>query len=420
MLRSAITTLFLFFILTLSAQFTVSGNASKMYHNTYSGIDYLVVINGIDPVNSAIIYNGSGANNVKWYTFDNPSTEIALQTPNENYNISDATGYFMKDASGKVTTFWVIDYKNIQPDLGSVEPVTGGMECEELYLKLQVNIPKISYKTLTGETKLIDRKFTLSYPNMEWSSSAWKDNTESSDIVLTTATSQVQVPVLPLKNTVFTLSGDQFAVDLGLTYKVSSQEYAAVKSECHIISKASVRVETNEENLPDVVSVTTASGPVEIVFASNANLPVTRFFDWNIFKDNSLILTRNDQDLRYTFAESGSYKVKVTTSSSKCLYSDSIMITVVESGIEVPRAFTPNGDGKNDEFRIAYKSLSEFRCWVFNRWQQQVYYWNDPQKGWDGTINGRPAKPGAYFYIIEAVGTDGVKYKRKGDINLLR
>lgn len=418
--RLAITLLFIFSIFTLSAQFTVSGSASKMYHNVYSGIDYLVVINGIDPVNSAIIYNGSDANNVKWYTFDNPSTEIALQIPNENYNISDATGYFMKDASGKVTTFWVVDYKNIQPNLISVEPIAGGMECDELYLATQVDIPKLIYKTLAGDTKTINRTFKLTYPNIEWTGSAWKDNTESSDEVLTTGTTQLQVPVLPLKNTTFTLSGDQFATDLNLTYKVNSQEYTAVKSECHIISKASVRTETNEENLPDNISVTTASGPVEIVFASNANLPVTRFYDWNIFKDNSLIITRNDQDLRYTFSESGTYKVKLITSSSKCQYADSVTITVVESGIEVPRAFTPNGDGKNDEFRVAYKSLSEFRCWVFNRWQQQIYYWNDPQKGWDGTINGRPAKPGAYFYIIEAVGTDGVKYKRKGDINLLR
>ena len=65
----------------------------------------------------------------------------------------------------------------------------------------------------------------------------------------------------------------------------------------------------------------------------------------------------------------------------------------------------------------------------------------DPAKGWDGTINGRPATPGAYYYVIRALGTDaeadymskpsyskklkkqelpiGV-YQLSGDINLLR
>ena len=99
----------------------------------------------------------------------------------------------------------------------------------------------------------------------------------------------------------------------------------------------------------------------------------------------------------------------------------------------------------NDEFRVAYRSLREFHCWVYNRWGKLVYQWTDPAQGWDGTINGRPAAEGAYFYVIRAFGTDaaadakyvGAKasytkrklnadealigvYQLSGDINLLR
>jgi hypothetical protein len=35
-----------------------------------------------------------------------------------------------------------------------------------------------------------------------------------------------------------------------------------------------------------------------------------------------------------------------------------------------------------------------------------VYEWSDPAKGWDGTIGGKPAAEGAYFYVIRALGTD--------------
>ena len=122
-----------------------------------------------------------------------------------------------------------------------------------------------------------------------------------------------------------------------------------------------------------------------------------------------------------------------------------VTVNISESYLAVPNVFTPNGDGQNDEFRVAYRSLREFHCWVYNRWGHLVFEWTDPAKGWDGTISGgRPAAEGAYFYVIRALGTDAAKnakysakasYKKKkanadesvigvyqlsGDINLLR
>jgi len=121
-----------------------------------------------------------------------------------------------------------------------------------------------------------------------------------------------------------------------------------------------------------------------------------------------------------------------------------VSVQISESYLAVPNVFTPNGDGKNDEFRVAYRSLKEFHCWVYNRWGKLVYEWTDPAKGWDGTINGRPAAEGAYYYVIRALGTDAAKnaeysskisytkkklkadesvigiYQMSGDINLLR
>lgn len=402
----------------LYAQFSTLGNSAKLYHNEFQGIDYLVVFDGLN-ASSAIVYNGTDADKVKWYTFDNPTTELILQNQAENFLLNDATGYTMVDVNGTATTFWVIDYQIYKPDLTAIELVQSNLPCEELTLNLQATIPDITYKTPTGIQKKINRKFKLEYDNIEWSGSAWKDIITTDEFTYTS--NLISVLDIPLKNTVFNLSGDQFATDLGLKFTIASANYDAVKTECHIISKASVRSELNEDELPDNESITTASAPLELVLSSNANVPVTQFYQWDIYKDNSLLIVRNDQDVRYTFQESGTYKIKLTVNSAiQCTYSDSITIKVVESAMEVPRAFTPNGDGKNDEFRVAYKSLVEFRCWIFNRWQQQIYFWNDPQKGWDGTYKGTPVKPGAYFYIIEAKGADGVVHNKKGDINLLR
>lgn len=418
----------LFFVLILNtlltpAQFTAPG--SKIYSEVngvkLTGIDSLFVFNGINS-QSAIIYNGANKDKVKWYTFDNPSTPLILQTPNENYNIEDNTGYIV-DIEGVKKYIWVIDYKNYIPVFTSLIPEDKPKEqCDELILTLNHQILPITYKTPQGLTRTLNRNFQLKYTTKEWSDTqkSWTDKEMTVDCVL--PTNKITVSEPPLCDTKFKITGDNFATDLGLTpYEVESPLYRAVKVKCHVVSTTSTRVELNENERPEKPDVTTGSAPLDIIFASNANTPVAEFYQWQIFKEKSLLFTRNDQDLRYTFNEAGTFTVKLLVSNSNsCLDSSSVTIKVVESKLEVPGVFTPNGDGINDEFRAVYKSITEFRCWIFNRWQQKVFYWTDPQKGWDGKINGKPASEGAYFYVIEAVGADGVKHNMKGNINLLR
>lgn len=405
------------------AQLTATGT-HKIYTEIngvkLNGIDYLIVFDGIT-TQSALIYNGTYST-INWYTYENQTTPIILQNPNENYNIEDGTGYVL-DVDGVKKYIWVIDYKNHLPTPTSLVAEDKPKEqCNELILNLNEAILPFQYKTSQGILRTIPRTFQLKYATKEWSDAtkAWSDKEMNMDFSLATTKITVQNP--PLCDTKFTFTGDNFATDLGLTpFKLESTDYKAVKVACHIVSATSVRNELNENERPDKTEITTGSAPLDIIFTSNANTPVTEFYEWKIFKDNSILFTRNDQDLRYTFAEAGTFEVKLTVSNTNnCMDSSSVTIKIVESKIEVPRVFTPNGDGKNDEFRVAYKSIVEFRCWVFNRWQQKVYYWTDPQKGWDGKINGRPASEGAYFYVIEAVGSDGEKHNLKGNINLLR
>jgi len=89
--------------------------------------------------------------------------------------------------------------------------------------------------------------------------------------------------------------------------------------------------------------------------------------------------------------------------------------------IFVPSAFTPNGDGKNDIFKvgsISFQKLEEFR--IFNRWGQEVFYTTDPKKGWDGTFNGQSQEMGVYNYIIRLAYPDGKVDTYKGSVTLIR
>jgi gliding motility-associated-like protein len=214
----------------------------------------------------------------------------------------------------------------------------------------------------------------------------------------------------------------------------------AVAVTSHPTSVTTKRGETieNEPERPIDETQLSGSAPLEINFIANGNKPTAQFYRWEIYKGTDLIATRTDEEQRYVFMTNGSYQVKVWVSNDKCSTDSTVFdISVSSSQLVVPNVFTPNGDGQNDEFRVMYRSLAEFHCWVYNRWGKLVYEWDDPAKGWDGTINGKPAAPGAYFYIIRARGTDAdpkAKYHRttkrnpadigvyqlSGDINLIR
>ncbi|MDD2602523.1 MAG: gliding motility-associated C-terminal domain-containing protein, partial [Prevotella sp.] len=99
-----------------------------------------------------------------------------------------------------------------------------------------------------------------------------------------------------------------------------------------------------------------------------------------------------------------------------------ISVSISESKLEMPNAFSPNGDGINDIYRAkeGYRSLIEFKATIFNRWGQKLYSWTDPADGWDGKFNGKNVADGVYFVLVQAKGADGRKFNIKRDVNLLR
>lgn len=138
----------------------------------------------------------------------------------------------------------------------------------------------------------------------------------------------------------------------------------------------------------------------------------------------------------FTFENSGSYQVKLVTTKNgegiactDTFYLEDYMV-VDTSFVQVPNVFTPNGDGDNDEFTIAYWSVKEINIQVFNRWGKKVHSWeNNNVQGfentvteavWDGRIGGRYASPGVYYYVVEALGRDDKKRFAHGFVHLFR
>lgn len=156
----------------------------------------------------------------------------------------------------------------------------------------------------------------------------------------------------------------------------------------------------------------------------------TPLYEWRFTRsgETTPFLVRYDQDTEYEFLQSGTFSVELRVSfvqgTDTIAYEmdEPFSIAISESKLEVPNAFTPNGDGVNDVFRVkeGYKSIVSFKAMVFDRWGKKLYEWTDPAGGWDGRSAGHAVPDGGYYLNIQARGADGKHYNIKKVINVLR
>ena len=395
-------------------------------------IDHVVLFADLSQNNAYLEYTGTAA--FSWQDLN--GTVVQSGTGAETLYPETDKGYLLVTADTTIS-YYVIDYQQYRVVLNEL---TTEPDCKQTTLTLDAVIPDMFYQDKYLMMHKLTRQAEIRYTSLAWneSESAWTDSLATETVRLL----PTMVVGAPLKDTYFVLSADQYATALGLEPdSISSLEMTAIAVACHPASVTTKRGETTENEVERPIDEGQLSGsaPMEINFLSHANKPTAQFFRWEIYKGTDLVAARSDEDTRYTFMTNGSYQVKLWVSNDRCTTDSAVFdISISSSQLLVPNVFTPNGDGINDEFRVLYRSLAEFHCWVYNRWGKLVYEWTDPAKGWDGTINGRPAAAGAYYYIIRARGTDAdpkiTKYhkttKRRpadigiyqlsGDINLIR
>lgn len=207
-----------------------------------------------------------------------------------------------------------------------------------------------------------------------------------------------------------------------------------VRAQDFVFQPYGVILEENNEifSEPDTIyegEAFTGSAPIVIRFNAGVAEPSSALrFEWQVsrFPDmEALELTRFDEETELDFVEAGTLYVRViiTDSESELTYESSpFSVTVSESKLEMPNAFSPNGDGINDVYKITYESIISLDAYIFNRWGQQIYHMDlsNVDEGWDGTYHGKQVKDGVYFIMVKAVGSDGVEYTKRKDINILR
>ena len=97
----------------------------------------------------------------------------------------------------------------------------------------------------------------------------------------------------------------------------------------------------------------------------------------------------------------------------------SVAVTI-NSVLDVPNAFSPNGDGQNDKVYVRGFGIDKMTWRIYNRWGTLVYEGTDPNEGWDGIYNGKPQPQDVYHYTLIVQFTSKDRATKKGDITLLR
>ena len=444
MRRTIIYILFLMVTLQGWGQFSTSPVA---YQPTeHEGVDAIFIFNGI---NGATTITYTGSDFAEWQQWDG-----SFQSNQTNFS-PDEGGYKLKKTDGTFLYIWVFDYENYAITIDGINPITDAEDkCTALSIDVVLSdlTKELIYYTSSGDEKQIKREFLLSYDDISWNGDSWIGSKKQQ--MVSYPFTSIVLEQAPLRNTQFTLV-DNLSRSVGTTVELTSSEIQAIAVEAHpkgeVVERDS-ETEIDQSSTSSTVSnesrnckckqleeyakqseathdpIIGGSAPLVVEFKSNGNKDATNFVEWYIYNygSPSTAIRYIDTDFRFTFASAGEYTVKMVATGSACECTDSINIIVFDSYIDLPNIFTPNDDGVNDEFRAVYRSITTFKGWIYNRWGRLVYSWEDPAEGWNGKINGKKAAPGAYYYVIQAVGADTDKkgkplqWKCSGDINLLR
>ena len=86
----------------------------------------------------------------------------------------------------------------------------------------------------------------------------------------------------------------------------------------------------------------------------------------------------------------------------------------------IPSAFSPNGDGHNDQFYVGSYGFDRFDFRVYTRWGKEVFFSADPAFRWNGNYKGENVPEGVYVYKLVTYSGAGLRKVYTGTVTLIR
>lgn len=431
--RLGILFVFLFITWVGWAQYTVRGGSGEPMmaeENTPYRLQ-VYVVNGMNDVE--ISYTSSTAGDThQWYRYKTTTSQKEKVASTQDSpttstvrNIEEGYGYYVEEPGGPILYryVWLMDYSKYLFEANPLRVAESTISCTKVQLTGEEPMKAMQYYDPDGRLHTIKRHFVVSYTTLQWVEAEKR-------FVQITHQEEVHNPFndllpAPLMDTEFTLRGDQFAEHFKIERPAVTDRYLAVAIEVHtdttVISRETPGISGSGASL---------SSPATVQFRAYAN-PVATMFRWKIWneEDEDSVqnpLVRQGEEIEYTFDREGNYKAEVEvsgpTSLTACaVTSETYSIQIDQTYLDAPNVFSPGTTpGENDVFKVVYRSVNNFKGWIFNRWGVEVFKWTDPEQGWDGKKGGKYVPPGAYYYVIEYTDSRGKKRVKKGDVNVVR
>ena len=145
---------------------------------------------------------------------------------------------------------------------------------------------------------------------------------------------------------------------------------------------------------------------------------------WNWTFGDATDSVRYTQNASHTYADTGTYCARLIITNNKSCADTATNCLIIGPlyTLYIPDAFSPNGDGKNDEFRAYGNDVKTFEMYIFDRWGMQLFHSNDISNGWNGKLktNGVICQEDTYVYLINVTDSKNEKHSYLGKVNLIK
>ncbi|MGP1379376.1 MAG: gliding motility-associated C-terminal domain-containing protein [Porphyromonas gingivalis] len=422
---------------TAKAQIQIVGAPSMKALDDSPNRLQVFMLHTLNPASVILRFAGAGTGKLYRYTTKAiEAEEVTTATYSDGMWTLTAPqlncGYFVSGDGRLPQYYWISNYADYAL---FVSAVTGKPSetspCISMDLAVDAAIRPIPYFQPNGIPRRLDRHVQISYPDMEWDAEARLFRPSTKEVEVEASDDERTLVVsASLADAVYTIHGDRFTKELPLPFTaVATDEILTPKVEVYAFVDKVDGGSAIGDNTPEEGDASLVSAPFTVMLAAYGNEPSAANFVWRIYRteegaENS-VLVYNGTSTEFTFRQAGIYSILLQATNRTGTCTDEVLLEnyfkVAESSLIVPNAFSPYGSpGVNDVFRVKHSSLVHFDGRIFDSWGKQIFRWTNPDEGWDGKYRGKMTPTGVYYYVIEAEGADGIKYKRKGDINILR
>lgn len=194
-------------------------------------------------------------------------------------------------------------------------------------------------------------------------------------------------------------------------YRVILKDNCTSKSDTASCTVSIPPVKSISKALPEITDI---ENPI-IVFKNLSTPSIINSWD---FGNGQILKTDSRQDIEMEYKDTGNFFVTLKITSKEGCLDDTIIRIRIKDIFKfyVPNAFTPNGDGLNDELLISTRGVKQFKLIIYDRWGGVLFESDNPENNW----NGKDAPVGVYAYTVEVFDQDYFRHFHKGVFHLIR